>query len=209
MILFIVGASTSFFDTMTNPLIACGLPIILSIAIIHKNGYFKTNTNKDWLMLITKLALAWFVGYALNWAVKILLANLFFDLPATKIALNTALFWVNSHPPYWAKSWVESFDNVTRWHIPWVNWSYMFGTWRFAALAASLCAIVFVVWNCLRHKEFAMIFLLAIGIFPVAWYTVLSAHSYVHAYFTYRMYSVTIYAICTAVSCTVYRRKIN
>ena len=74
-------------------------------------------------------------------------------------------------------------------------------------LVCFLGALVLILLNyCVKREkkwsfDLRILVLLGIGLMPFVWYGVLVNHSIIHARITYRILSISVYAILSAVGC--------
>ena len=83
---FVIGSVTSFIDLLTTPLVTLGIPIIVYLLLIQKNG----KNLKECLIELVKICLMWGIGYGLTWATKWILVQLMYNRPIIQNALTQA-----------------------------------------------------------------------------------------------------------------------
>lgn len=184
---FIIGSITNFFDLLTAPLLTLGL--LLVITFLLENSKEKINGFKSNFYLIFENSLFWTLGYGLTWGVKWVLASIILKQNIIKDALDKILFRTTGD----ADSPVNRIETIQ------MNFDLMF-----PSLILKLFVGVFVIWLVIfffYHKQFKEILkmtpLLLVSLYPYIWYFLLANHSQLHAWFTYRIQSITVFSIMT------------
>lgn len=172
---FVIGSITSFFDLLTTPLLTLGFPLLVWISLQPEK---QTEIKKD-IVSIIKHSVSWFLGFALTWSAKWLLGT---------IILRENIF---------LDAWEQSVyrletEDFTRWDAISQNLGMLNYPLIIIALSLILIAII-VSFNKNGWKK-AVLFSI-VGILPYCWYFVLSNHSYLHWWFTYRS-QITSVACC-------------
>ncbi len=175
---FVIGSITSFFDLLTTPLLTLGFPLLVWISLQPDE---QTEIKKD-IVSIIKHSVSWFSGFALTWVAKWLLGT---------IILRENIF---------LDAWEQSVyrletEGFTRWDAISQNLGMLNYPLIIIALSLILIAII-VSFNKNGWKK-AVLFSI-VGILPYCWYFVLSNHSYLHWWFTYRS-QITSVACCLLV----------
>jgi len=189
MFFLLTGMLTSYVDYLTYPLAAFGMPMVLCIFLFPVSGL-----REEWKRLIL-CGLCWGFGYLGMWAGKWLIAGIFG---------NESWFWAN----LLAKISERSSDTAAA-----VSLSYgtvlrtVLGVFfkRAYLLAAVLGA---VLWLCafLRGRRSGLpagfpcagVFtaLAAVALLPFVWYFFTQNHSYIHAFYTSKNLTVSVFAVC-------------
>ena len=181
----IVGMVTNFIDFLTVPLITLGIPLIIYILLCDKNE--KTSFLKI-LKIVVILSLVWLLGYSLTWVAKWCLGTLFTGDNVFKLALQGIT----------ERGGVESGVNVLdRLRAIYANLATLFkNKIVFIGVGfASILLIVFAfVFRVAKTKWKSIGIFLVIGAMPYIWYFVLSNHSFVHNWFTYRTQFITLFS---------------
>ena len=188
--LFLVcGMACSFFDFLTIPIVALGIPLVFYILLEGVKGL------ADGIKEVVSKSLSWALGYIGMWSGKWILASILTHNNIIKRALEQIRF--RSGTEYY-KNEGEVFgrldaikENLTvLGNNPLVL--CFLGT-------AVLCLAVIL----LRHKkkkadykEIAV--LLLIALYPFVWYIAALNHSALHSFITWRDLSVTVTAVMAA-----------
>lgn len=183
----IIGSLINFFDLLTAPLIALGLPLIY--AYLMENNEESKPSFKENITFIIKNSVFWGIGYGATWFMKWAIASIVLKQNVINDAFNQILFRTNGgeEPP------------IVRLDVLKINFNLMF-----PPVFIKLFILFLIVWALLfvfNHKSIKEVFslspLLVVALFPYIWYFILSNHSRIHAWFTYRNQSITIFAILT------------
>lgn len=172
LLFFIVGSLTCYFDLLTAPLLTLGIPLAVMLSL-NKDSQFDLKRN---LLTIIKLILLWGLGFALTFFMKWVLASLILGQNVLADAYEVALYRMDT-------------EVFTRWDALSRNFK-MIPLWMIIVAVA-----VLIVIDVVRHKRLnckkALAYLL-VGVMPLVWYLLLSNHSYIHWWFTYRLLAITI-----------------
>ena len=172
LLFFIVGSLTCYFDLLTAPLLTLGIPLAVMLSL-NKESQFDLKRN---LLTIIKLILLWGLGFALTFFMKWVLASLILGQNVLADAYEVALYRMDT-------------EDFTRWDALSRNFK-MIPLWMIIVAVA-----VLIVIDVVRHKRLnckkALVYLL-VGVMPLVWYLLLSNHSYIHWWFTYRLLAITI-----------------
>lgn len=184
--LYILGSLTAFFDLLTVPLLTLGIPLLTYFSCNDRN-----TAGMDWPRLIKTivlLAFIWFIGYAVTWSSKWLIATWLTGNNVFAEALSVVAYRVHGEIPY--TSHYNLFDVLT------ANISKLP-----LSLLAAIAAVLFLpaVFFHKRNNVKNIAILLTIAIMPYVWYVVLSNHSLVHCWFTYRAQTISVAAFLTLI----------
>ena len=172
---FIVGSLTCYFDLLTTPLLTLGIPLAVMLSLKRNEGFLL----KDNLWEVCRLALLWGIGFALTFVTKWALATLFLDQNTFVDAFNVGLYRLGA-------------EEFTRWDAVARNFNMM------NLPMICIAALLFLVINVVRRRKLswkkAVVFLL-VGLMPYVWYFLLSNHSYLHWWFTYRLQAISVISL--------------
>lgn len=190
----IVGAVTAFIDLLTTPVITLGVPAVVYIA--------RHGKEDGRLRLLLTICASWGIAYAVMWSSKWLLANMLTGVDVLSDALYRARY----------RSIGDANDEqiqITTGSIVAHYASKITPTLAAAGLAA-LGIIVAVMrlaagsWQRLRRHAW----MLAIAALPLLWFSVMTQHTIVHFYMTWRALMVTIFALTAYIFLTVRRKEL-
>ncbi len=182
----IIGMLTNFFDLLTAPLLTLGIPLLIYL-------YLEINVGTPpWVQCLKKLffcSFAWTAGYGLCWLSKWMIASAALQQNVIKDAISSILFRTGGNEQY----------QTNRSETLRINFETMFlsqGRRVFAVLCLLLLCLLFLLIVFHRKKGWlpASCFLL-VALYPYIWYLVLSNHSQIHHWFTYRIQTITLFGV--------------
>ena len=99
------------------------------------------------------------------------------------------------------------------WQWLWVLPVSFVGTW----LGLFLLAFLFLTWKAYRHRKEIVLaerkvlckLLGIVACYPFLWYAVLTNHSYMHDWFTYRELAITVFAVSMLYSVISSKKKMR
>lgn len=200
-IFFIIGCITSFMDLLTVPLLTLGIPLITYILLENKENKNNSNPIKVGLDAI-KISVIWSIGYAITWVSKWIIASIVLKENMISKALSQAA--TRSSNTVGGVS-ISKIDAIKT-NIDMVLNSFTF----------KLFIVFFIVWTVIyiynKNKSNNIISklpVLMVGVYPIVWYALLTNHSKVHFWFTYRNLAITIFAVLTFMVSLIDENKIK
>ena len=196
----IAGVATAFCDFLTTETITLMVPLVIVTLVRGKKGLLG-----DWkreLVSMLKLGICYVISYGMTFLIKWLLAMLVSGKEAFLDAFGQAVYRMSGELPAWMES--ESFA-VRLFGAPIRNLSQIFhmsGQSSYLAVLVILLLVLGVLGSTfylLRRKDLQKnlsVILLGMALIPVLRFLVMSNHSYVHFFFTYRAYMISVMAIC-------------
>jgi len=179
---FVVGGLTCFFDLLSAPMVAFGMPLLVAV-----------NLRKPKFWQIVFYGVFWSLGYLSLWAGKWVIVQLFFSPDAISRALNQILDRTASAPD----------AQFSRLRALQLNFFQLVGYDKSNKIAALIgTAAYFLLWlknatfSPLRFRK-ALVFII-IGLIPYLWYLVTASHAYLHVWFTYRNQFLAVVAFMLA-----------
>lgn len=172
LLFFIIGSLTSYFDLLTTPLLTLGIPLAVMLSLKPNEGFLLKKSFVECIQLI----LLWGLGFALTFVTKWALASLILGQNIFADAYEVSLYRMEA-------------DEFTRWDAVMRNLS-MLNWWIVCIVAIVLLIISLIKYRSFNFKK-AILFLI-IALMPYVWYFILSNHSYLHWWFTFRLQAVTI-----------------
>ena len=183
----IIGCLTAFCDLLTCPLLTFGIPIILLMLLRNKyNNYtFKKN-----LLLYFKLAVIWIISYALTYLAKWIIASIILNENVITSAWKQFMFRTDASNEYNKLSTIKK------------NFQFYFNR-----IVLNLL-VIFIIINfiiIIKKKYYKntnyknIIFFVIVGLAPYVWYIVLSNHSAIHYWMTYRIQAITMLSILSII----------
>lgn len=179
----ILGMMTSFFDFLTYPLFALGIPLIICLACDNQS-----NVWKSVLRTITN-SMGWSVGYIGMWLGKGIIGSLMY--PESQ-ALETGIghFFMRSSKNV-SGEMVGFFDVLMENVFVYLNWPMAF---------VLIVTVMFFFIKMIKGKHLnkrsimKAIPYLIICVYPFAWYMLMKNHSYIHAFMVYRILGVAVFS---------------
>ena len=187
---FVVGMVENFFDFLTYPILTLGIPLVLLLwlRVRDEQADFRGNF---WFMF--KASLSWFFGYALTWISKWLLSA---------AILGVRYFWRTMSVVQYRLEGSEEepldrIGTIQRNLKAWLN--VQDGgviSWSKIALLILIVAVVLIIWRKLKDWKTVGAYLpiLFVAAYPYIWYLVMSNHSQIHYWYTYRAQLVALFA---------------
>lgn len=172
LIFFIIGSLTCYFDLLTTPLLTLGIPLSVMLSLKPNEGFLL----KKGFVECVQLILLWGLGFALTFVTKWALASLILGQNIFADAYEVSLYRMEA-------------DEFTRWDAITMNLE-MLNWWIVGIVAVGILVFNLVKYRSFNYKK-ALLFLI-LGLMPYVWYFILSNHSYVHWWFTFRLQAVTI-----------------
>ena len=181
---FLIGAFTSFMDLLTAPLLTFGVPMLIALILRLKRR--AQGQLADNLLFTIRNGVCWGAGYFLTWAAKWGLATIILRRNVFAEAQDSINFRTQGSADY-PLNMQEMFQ---------FNFEYMFPTKLLMILSVVLIVWVIVMLFASKPlKELANLLpIVLVGALPYAWFTVLSNHSQIHCWFTYRIQIITLFA---------------
>lgn len=184
---FAVGCIINFFDLLTFPLITLGMPLIILLVLRIRNE------NNCWVKnfcFAVKNSLIWVVGYAATWFAKWVIGSIVLRKNVFADALEVIGFRTMGNEEYE----INRIDTLIK------NIKAIFPPAKMTAIALIALAAAVMLILLLKKREqgkYAVCrtsVLLAPAMIPVIWVVVLSNHSQIHWWFTYRMFMISVFS---------------
>ena len=200
---FVVGMVENFFDFLTYPILTLGIPLVLLLwlRVRDEQADFRGNF---WFMF--KASLSWFFGYALTWISKWLLSA---------AILGVRYFWRTMSVVQYRLEGSEEepldrIGTIQRNLKAWLN--VQDGgviSWSKIALLILIVAVVLIIWRKLKDWKAVGAYLpiLFVAAYPYIWYLVMSNHSQIHYWYTYRAQLVALFAGLVFLAAILRERK--
>ena len=186
---FVVGMIENFFDFLTYPIITLGIPLILLLWLRVRD---EQADLKDNFCFMFWSSVSWGLGYALTWIAK---------WGITVAVLGVRYFWRTMSVVQYrlAGSEEEPLDRIgtiQRNLKAWMN--VQDGgiiTWSKVAMLVLIITLILVLWRKLKDKKTVLAYvpILFVALYPYLWYLVMSNHSQIHFWYTYRAQLVTMF----------------
>ncbi len=178
LLFFITACCTNYFDLFTIPLLTFGLPLIAWLSIQDNQSIqLKATTGQ-----ITQWGILWVIGYGLTFLSKWVLASLVLKENILKDGFGQSFYRMNA-------------DGLSRWDAVGKNLDMLPWIWVCAAL---ILFLIVSVLHFQRKGGLKALYFLLIASLPYLWYLVVSNHSELHFWFTYRLQFITLSSLFMA-----------
>ena len=190
------GIAVAFFDLMTYPLVALGIPLILYFLLSRKS--FGSNT---WELI--HFSIDWVIGYAGMWALKWLIGSAFTGY--NLIADGLGAVGLRS---------TGAVENVSMDYVYVVMNNVQAMLTKPVIAGLVFIAVLLVIGVLCGKMKFKLstskiLQILVVGCFPFLWYYVIRNHSIVHVWFAYRVLAITVAAVVAMLFCFVSEKRGN
>ncbi|MGX7098984.1 hypothetical protein ACWOBH_03110 [Globicatella sanguinis] len=186
LLFFTIGSVTNFFDLLTVPLLTFALPWMIYFVLVnqHHRRHFKHNLSETVI-----LGWTWLMGFGLTWASKwaigsVILKDNSFANVANQIALRTG------GKTDEVLDAIEIIKNMWKILLP-----------KTAIIILVIWLIILLLQSFKGVKSYqhwlSTTPLLMIALVPFVWVFILKNHNFHHAYFTYRLFIITLFSVYT------------
>ena len=186
---FVVGMVENFFDFLTYPIITLGIPLVVLLWLKIRDEAADLKEN---LIFTVKSSISWGLGYALTWVAKWGIAT---------GVLGVRYFWRTMSVVQYRlegsedepldrigtlqknlKAWLNIRDNGM------ISWSKV-------VIVILVVALVLLIWKKAKDMKTILAYLpmLLVAVYPYIWYLVMSNHSQIHYWYTYRNQVLTLF----------------
>ncbi|MDU1032943.1 hypothetical protein [Clostridium sp.] len=194
---FVVGACTSFLDLLTAPLITLGILLVTYLLFEDEENSIIYKVKE-----IICDSIMWTMGYGLTWASKWILGSLILGKNILSEAINQAAYRTSS---------VYNGQNISLLEVIKKNMVLYFNETSIKILL--LIGIVLIIMLLFKRIRFKYIInkipVLLLAAYPIIWFIVLSNHSDIHYWFTYRSLMISLYSIISLLLCFIDFNKIE
>lgn len=193
-IFFLVGILTCFFDFLTMELLTILVPLSMILTIrIKKNEDFEL---KKELWFTIKNLFLWFVGYAITYLAKWILAYLILDINVVDYIKDAAIKRINGSVSYYsfAEMMIKGIEKNIMTLFPFTELKKLE-----IGISLSICfsviSIILLIDIKNKNKRNFLLIMILIASIPYFRYIILSNHSYLHYFFTFRNQMGTVMCI--------------
>lgn len=186
LLFFTIGSVTNFFDLLTVPLLTFALPWMIYFVLVnqHHRRHFKHNLSETVI-----LGWTWLMGFGLTWASKWAIGSVILkDNPFANVANQIALRTGGKTDE--VLDAIEIIKNMWKILLP-----------KTAMIILVLWLIILLVQSFKGVKSYqhwlSTTPLLMVALVPFVWVFILKNHNFHHAYFTYRLFIITLFSVYT------------
>lgn len=195
MLFFVIGSLTAYLDLLTTPLLTLGIPLVV-LFMIYEHQKQEISLLKGFKQ-ITLNSLLWIVAYGFTWMSKWVIATCTTNLNVIKDAFHTGLYRIMPE--------ADINESFSRWDAIIANT----GMLHWVYINIIICVLLlFVVFFFRKEGWKYFVFFMCIGMMPYIWFFVLSNHSYLHGWFTYRTQAFSISCMFLALIQLISKEKI-
>ena len=184
-----VGILIAFFDFLTYPIFSVAMLMIFWY-VLNRRELFKEKLCAI-LKMMTSLLIAWGIGYGGMWSGKWLVSKILTDYDTFSNALVQVASYTRIGDNLADAGWQITTLGAIQRNIAVLG----HGPIRIFLFAA----IIFLLYIFFTRRKFFTPRKIFPYLFPAAlpfvWYAVLSGHSHIHAFFTYRGLAATVFAL--------------
>ena len=186
---FIVGMIENFFDFLTFPIITLGIPLILLIwlRVRDEQADFKSN-----FCFMFKGSVSWGLGYALTWVMKWLIATVILGVRYFWRTMDVVKFRLEGNEEYP----LDRIGTIQKNLKSWLNiQDHGMISWSKVVILIMVVALILIIWKKLKDRKTisAYVPILFVALYPYVWYLVMSNHSQIHHWYTYRAQLVVLF----------------
>lgn len=179
----LAGALFNFVDLLTTPAIGWALSIFVSILAAKKFTEVQSS------VVLGNSAIFWIIGYGVTWMVRWLLAMIVWP-PSVVVddVLHQMLFRIDGENSKVTKQFgAASIDNFRYW--------FSHSVLSYVLVAVALLLLLWVLIRIVKRpntdQNFALTLYSSSVIIPI-WYELLSNHSQIHTFFSYRSCAIAV-----------------
>ena len=189
----VAGVWTAFFDFLTYPFVSLGIPLVVFLMMRQKRGGLQTMSEGGELLLST--GVSWGIGYGGMFLGKWLVGWLLTGVNVPAEAMHQAAYRMSS------QSGLDG--GGTSFHAPAVWFKNFIIPLHEPVGLCLLLVFLFLAWKTYHHRKEIVLaerkvlckLLGIVACYPFLWYAVLTNHSYMHDWFTYRELAITVFAV--------------
>lgn len=176
----VTGILTSFMDYLTYPLFTFGMPLVILVVLERSSGWGK-------FMRVVEAGFYWGFGYLGMWLGKWSLGSILTGSNLFRDAMGAVVTRL-SHEAYGEK--ISTMVTILR------NGYIFFNIIGICIMLFLVCWVVFAVRKFKKYiAESSASILIVIAFLPIGWYIVATNHSYVHYWFTFRNFAISVFAL--------------
>lgn len=177
----LIGLVTCFFDLLTYPLISWAYPVLWWMLCCEKN-----KKHWEYLKNVVASGFAWIFGYGGMWILKCIIGSLVLKRNVLKTAIDEVFIRVGAAEQV---TWSSRFDAIR------LNWEHYTDKFYVLLIALWVGWFIYKVLTAKTVRSAKFPGLMLVGISSIVWYFVLTNHTTVHHFFTYRIFNISVLAL--------------
>ncbi len=200
LIFLMSGISVAFFDLLTYPIAALGMLLVLQLLM------FNSTISENILRAVTSSAV-WLWGYLGMWAGKWIMASLLTDQNVIANAIGQILYRTGTQTSGGEAGVVFSWLKLFKSNFSWLTGqnAILFKLFMIAVVVGIIILLAQKVIE-IKIKPAILITGIVLCFIPIVRYVVVSNHSFIHDWFTYRECVVIIMSVlCSTFSSLQFR----
>lgn len=193
----LIGCFAAYFDLLTSPLLTFGIPLIIVMLLRNKE---KKYTIKENIIFVIKNGIIWGLSYAMTYFSKWIIASIVLNRNEITTAWEQFTFRAN----------MDESSQFSRMETLKNNFDLYFNKFVLTFLVIYLIINLIVIIKNKHYKNVNyknLIIFIGISVLPYLWYVVLTNHSSIHYWMTYRIQAITMMCILSGIS-SFYDNKI-
>ena len=192
----IIGNLTAYFDFLSTETLTFTLPLICILLLQNKNNPF--STKMDYLKTTLQTGISWLIGYGSAWISKWTITSVVLQTNAFQLALQQASTRISGEAANISIT-KQTTGAITRNIVCLFPFNYLKENALFVfIITISIIFIFYYLFKKQNHTSLSTI-LCIIALVPYIRFSVLSNHSYLHYFFTYRAQLASIFAFGLAI----------
>lgn len=179
----VLGSFTAYFDFLTTETLTLMIPLILLLCYRHKQEQLPDMAAG--LKFSASMGVSWSIGYAASWIMKWTCASIILHENVFRSSMEQAEYRINGATEN-VTGLVSGFSAIIRNIACLFPFSYI--KKKGALLFMLLCIIVLCIYYIFKKTKDCHLstLLLFLGLIPYLRFVMISNHSYIHFFFTYR-----------------------
>lgn len=193
---FVIGSVSSFIDLLTAPIVTLGLTTIIYFLLLQKE---ESLTIKESTKKILSIGVSWCLGYGLTWGAKWIIVELLFENKPMMSQVFTQIAYRRKLPNN------AGGKAIGIWNVFENNFKFLSRPILYTiGIGAFIFMIGFMFTRYKKKINFKenlkkCIPYVATFLFPIVWLIVIAQHSYIHAFFVYRILIISIVSLFTII----------
>ncbi len=188
----VIGNVTAYFDFLSTETLTFTVPTICILLLKHKTN--PLSTKMDYFKSILQTGTSWLIGYSFAWISKWLIASVALQTNVFQLALQQADTRISSEVAN-LPAMNQVISAITRNIVCLFPFSYLKEYAFFVfIITISIISILYYLFKKQNNTELSTV-LCIIALIPYIRFGIITNHSYLHYFFTYRAQLASIFAL--------------